>query len=84
MSTRRAQARLVRLDVMSPVLPLVNVGEAEFPVLIRIVNAIEKSLSLLSLRKMKEEFDHAGIVAMEMFLQVDDGTIPFLPDHFVA
>jgi hypothetical protein len=69
---------------MFPVLPLVNVSQAEFPVLIRIINAVEKSLSLLALRKMKEEFDDTGVVTMEMFLQVDDGTIPFLPDRFFA
>jgi len=44
------------LHVMLPVFPLVNVREAEFPVLVRMVNAIEEALSLFFLRQVEEYF----------------------------
>jgi hypothetical protein len=34
---------------MLPVFPLANVREAEFPVFVRLINALEESLSLLFL-----------------------------------
>jgi hypothetical protein len=40
---------------MLPVFPLVNVREAEFPVLVRLINALEESLSLFVLRQVEEE-----------------------------
>ena len=36
------QAVLVNLDVMFPVFPLVDVREAEFPVLVRLIDAVEE------------------------------------------
>jgi hypothetical protein len=62
-----------------PVFSLVNVRKAEFPVLLRLINAIEESLSLLPLRQVKEELDDPGAVSVEMLLQVRDGAIPVLP-----
>jgi hypothetical protein len=37
---------------MFPVFPLVDVGEAEFPVLVRLVDALEEALSLFVLRQV--------------------------------
>ena len=59
---------------------LVHVREAEFPVLVRIVDALEESLSLLFLREVQEELYDSRAVAVEMALQVHDGAIALLPD----
>ena len=60
------QARLKSLRVMLPVFPLVNVREAEFPVLVRLINAIEKALSLFVLRQVEKELDDPGAVTVKM------------------
>ena len=83
-SASRAQASLKSLRVILPIFPLVNVREAEFPVLIRIINAFQESLSLLLLGQMKEELDDASAVAMEVLFQIHDGAIPFLPEGFLV
>jgi hypothetical protein len=61
-----------------------NVRKGEFPVLVRLVNTFEESLSLLFLRQVKKEFDDPGAVAIKMALQIHDGTIPLLPDGFLV
>ena len=77
----RGQASLISLDIMLPVVPLINVREAEFPVFVRLINALDESLPLLVLRQVKEKFHDPGAVAVEMLLQVHDGTIPLLPNR---
>ena len=57
MSARGVQALLVSLRVMLPVFSFVNVGEAKFPILVRLINTFEESLSLFVLRQVKEDFD---------------------------
>jgi hypothetical protein len=52
-----------------------DVGGAEFPVLFGLVDAGEETLPLLLLREMKEEFDDAGAVGMEMPFQIRDRPI---------
>jgi hypothetical protein len=84
MGAGRAQASLIGLLVMLPIFPLVNVREAKFPILVRLINALEESLSLLCLRQVKEELDDPGAVAVEMLLHVHDGTISLLPDGFLV
>jgi hypothetical protein len=69
---------------MLPVFPLVYVREAEFPVLIRLINAFEESFPLLVLRKVQKNFDDPRAVAMKVLFQIHDGTIPFLPDIFLV
>src|ERR1035437_2624383 len=49
MGAGRAQASLIGLQVMLPMFPLVSVREAEFPILVRLINALEESFSLLCL-----------------------------------
>src|ERR1035438_9171408 len=78
----RVQAILKSLDVILPVFPLVNVREAELPVLVRLINALQESLSLFVLRKMEEELKYPGAVTVEVFLQVHDGAIALLPKSF--
>ena len=65
---------------MLPEFPLLDVGQAEFPVLFGLVDAREKALALLLLRKVEEEFDDARPVGVKMFLQIRDRTITVVPD----
>src|ERR1035438_5193555 len=84
MGACRVQASLLSLHVMLPVFPLVDVREAEFPILVRLINATEESLSLLFLRKVEEYFDGPRSVTIKVAFQVHDGAIPLLPDGFPA
>jgi hypothetical protein len=72
---RRAQAFLVGLHIVLPEFAFFDVGGAEFPVLFGLVDAGEETLPLLLLREMKEEFDDAGAVGMEMPFQIRDRPI---------
>src|SRR5665213_3021560 len=83
MSAGRRQASLVGLDIMRPVFPLVNVSEAEFPVLVRLIDALQESLSLFMLRQVKKKLNDPGAATVEMFLQIHDGLIPVLPNCFL-
>ena len=69
-----AQASLISLRVLLPVFPLVDVRDAELPVLARLIDALEEAFALLAFREMEEELDDPGSIAVEMFLQVNDGT----------
>ena len=84
MGAGRGQASLISLHVMLPVFPLVNIREAEFPVFVRLINALEESLSLFVLRQVKEDLDDPRAVTVEMLLQVHDGTIPLLPNRLLV
>ena len=68
MGACRAQALLVRLRVMLPEFSFVNVREAEFPILVRLIYTLEEALSLFVLRQVKKDFDDVGAVPVEMFL----------------
>ena len=81
---RRTEALLIGFHVLLPEFPLLDVSEGEFPVLFRLVDALQKTLSLLLLREMEVEFDNARSVAVEMFLEMHDGTIPVLPDRLLV
>ena len=83
MSAGGAEAGLERLHVLLPVFPLLDVGQAEFPVLLGRIDALEEAFALFFLGKMQEEFDDAGAIAVKVVLQVDNGTIPVAPDRFV-
>jgi len=72
MSASRMQTLFVGAHVMLPVFPLVNVGGAELPVLVRLIDARQKPLSLLLVRKMQEYLDGQRAVAMKMLLQIAD------------
>ncbi len=65
---------------MLPVFPLMNVREAELPVLVRLVDALEEASPLFALREVEEDLDDPGSIAVEMLLQINDGTIPLLPN----
>jgi hypothetical protein len=46
------QALLISFRVILPVFPLVNIRQAEFPILVRFVNAREEALALLVFRQV--------------------------------
>src|SRR5207249_2538104 len=74
-----AQAGLVSLHIVLPVAALFDVGHAEFPVLLGIVDARQKALALLLLRDVKKELEHARAVAVQVALQVRDRLVALLP-----
>jgi hypothetical protein len=75
---------LVRLRVIAPVFPLGNVGEAQLPGLLRVVDALKEALALFFLRQMEKELDDARSVSVEMFLQAHDRVIPLTPQRTVV
>ena len=79
-----AQTVLVNLDVLVPELSLAEVGLTEFPILVRLIDPCQKAFSLLLLREMEVEFEDTGSVALEVILQVDDETVPPLPNCFAT
>src|SRR5450759_5057482 len=80
----RTEAFLIRLHVLFPEFPLLNIRKAKFPILFRLIDALKETLSLLLLRKVEEELDDAGSVAVEVSLQIHDGMIPVVPDRLVG
>jgi len=74
------QAGLIGLHVALPELPLVNVREAELPALVRLIDSLQEAFPLFAIREVEEDLDDPGSIAVEMVLQVDDGTIPLLPN----
>src|SRR6267142_353228 len=79
-----AQAGLVSLHVVLPVAALLDVGQAEFPVLPGIVDARQEALALLLLRYVKEELEHARAVAVQVALEVRDRLVALFPRLFFA
>src|ERR1039458_1718886 len=74
------KAFLICLHVMLPEFSFLDVHNAEFPVLFRLVDAFEKALSLLLLRQVEIELYDEGSVAVKVSLQIHNGTIPIAPD----
>ena len=60
-----------------------QIGGAEFPVLLRLVEPRQKSCLLLPLRKMKEELQNHGALSREMTLKVGDKFVLVFP-HLLA
>ena len=78
------EAFLIRLHVLLPEFPLLDVRKAKFPVLFRLIDALKETLSLLLLREVEVELDDAGSVGVEVSLQMHDGTIPIVPDRLLV
>src|SRR5437870_6717125 len=75
-----AQAGFIGLHIVVPEFPLFEVAPAEFPVLIRLVDAGKKAAALLVLGNVEEKFNDARSVAVKMVFQIHDGTIPVPSD----
>ena len=69
---RRAETGFVGRHVVVPVRSLSQVAQAKFPVLIRLVEAGEKTLTLLFLGKVEEKFQNPRAIAVQMTLEVID------------
>src|SRR5438445_845035 len=74
-----AEARLIGLHVILPKPSFFDIGEADFPVLFRGIDAFEEAFALFFFREVEEELDDPGPVAVEMVLQVHDGPIALPP-----
>src|ERR1019366_1663546 len=81
---RCAEAFFIRLHVPHPEVPLRDIHNAEFPILFRLIDALEETLSLLLLRQVEVEFDDAGSVAVEVSLEIHDGAIPVAPNRLLV
>ena len=67
-----------------PELSLLNVGKAEFPILIRLIDPLKKALSLLVFRQVEIEFDDPRAIAVQMFFQTHNGAKSALPDGLLV
>src|SRR5450432_1443132 len=65
---------------MVPQLPLFDVCNVDFPVLLRSIDAVQKAFSLLVLRKVEKELDDPGSATMEVAFQIDDGPVAIQPN----
>ncbi len=74
----------IRRLVIVPAFPLLHVRRREFPVLLRIVQPLQKSLLLLFLRNIQENFSYRDPVSRHIFLKRADIFIPVLPEMFSA
>ncbi len=68
------QALLISLHILVPVFPLVNIRQAELPILIRLINARQETLALFFVRQMEKDFDRARVVVMEVPLLINNRT----------
>src|SRR6202790_4434825 len=80
----RAQGFLVGLHIVLPEFALLDVREAEFPVLFRPIDAVDEPLALLFLGKVQEELYDPRAVAVQVPLQISDGTIALMPDGLLV
>src|SRR5262249_41648587 len=83
MRARCRETLLVRAHVLPPPISLFEIGCAEFPILVGVVEAIEEALSLLLFREMKIELDDTRTVPVQMLFELDDGPEASFPDAFV-
>ena len=81
---RFAQAFRVGFGVGVPEFALLQIRVAEFPVLLAVVDTIEKALALLLLREVEKDFYDAGSIGVEVPFEVVDRTIAFAPGLLVV
>jgi len=75
-------ASFVGAHVIAPKLAFVQVLRRKFPVLIGILQPLQKSLLLLFFRHMQEELQNDRAVPRQMALEGVDVVVAFLPDLF--
>src|ERR1700744_1938124 len=68
MGAGRAQAFLVGLHVLLPILALPNIGRGKLPIFCGRFNPLQEAPALLILGKVQKEFDDAGAAAKHMLL----------------
>ena len=74
-----ADALLVSLHVVFPEFSLMNVRKTQLPVLLRIIDACQKPLTLFILGKVQKDFHDVGAVSFKVLFEVHDGAIAILP-----
>ena len=72
---RLAQALRIGFGVFVPEFALLEIRVAEFPVLLGVVDALEKTPALLLPREVEKDFDDTGSVDVEAPLKVVDGAL---------
>src|SRR5512135_19699 len=77
---RMADHVLVGLHVFLPVAALAHVRGRELPVLVRVVQPLEKAPFLLGARHVQEELEEQEAVACEIALEIGDVLEALLPD----
>src|SRR5215510_11734828 len=83
-SACRGKTFLIGRHVFSPEISLPHVGFVEFPVLFRIIDAADKSLSLFFLGDMEEELQDFRSVPVEMLFEIEYRFIAFFPDGLLV
>ena len=78
------QAFLVGRHILLPELSFLDIRRAEFPVLFRLIDALDESFSLFVLREMEKKLDDACSIGVEVLFQIDDGTVPVMPEHVLV
>ncbi len=69
---------------MLPEFSFLDVVDAEFPILVGLVDPVEEPPSLFLLREMQKKFDDPGPVAMEVPFEIDDRAIAIVPDRLIV
>ena len=65
-SACRTEAFLESRHIVFPEISLLNVGEAEFPIFVRLIDALKKAFSLLVFRQVEIEFDNPGAIEVQV------------------
>jgi hypothetical protein len=81
---RSQVACFISRNVAPPELSLLNIGEAEFPIFIGLIDALKKALALLVLRYVEIEFHDPGAVPVEMPFQLQDRVKSALPNSVLV
>src|SRR4029077_4189765 len=72
----------IGVHVVIPKPTLLGVVEREFPVLVRVIEPLQKTLLLLPFGNVKEEFHHNRSVAKQVTLERADVLESLFPDAF--
>src|SRR5215510_1724042 len=83
-SACRGKTFLIGRHVFSPEISLPHVGFVEFPVLFRIIDAADKSLSLFFLGDVEEELQDFCSVPVEMVFEIEYRLIAVFPDSLLV
>src|SRR6266404_4019624 len=82
-SACRTEALLKSRHIALPELSLLNIGKAEFPIFVRLIDALKKAFSLLVFRQVEIEFDNPGAVEVQVSFQTHNGPKSALPDDLL-
>src|SRR5580693_7035239 len=75
-----AQAFLVDLHVLFPIVALRNISGRELPILFGCFDPLNEPPTLLVLREVQKKFDDPRAIASQVPLQIHDGTVTIAPN----